>query len=121
MKFSFLLSVFAICSIVVLSCTKDKVPVVVEDPGACPDTISFSATVMPLINTNCSTSGCHDAANAGGYTLTNYSEVSANATVILNVMRHDAGFTPMPFGGNPLPADQIQHFDCWILQGKLDN
>jgi hypothetical protein len=121
MKYTTFLMFFAAALISVLSCTKDKVPVVVVDPAECPDTISFANSIMPMINMNCSTSGCHDVSASGGYVLTNYSEVEANATIILNVIRQDPGFSPMPQGANQLPQEVIQQFNCWIKQGKLDN
>jgi len=100
----------------VLACKKDKTP-----PAECVDAISFAVDVEPLIVANCSTSGCHDASAAGGYDLTSYVGIAANAPRILNVINHDAGFVPMPQGGDKLADSLIQKVDCWIRQGKLDN
>lgn len=105
----------------IVACTKDKVEVKEEMSSVCDAEISFATTIEPLINTNCSTSGCHDASASGGYVLTSHAEVSANADIILNVINHDQGVTAMPLGQNKLPDADIQNFDCWIQQGKQNN
>lgn len=102
------------------SCKKDKVDISNMNPN-CPDTISFVNQIEPIINQNCSTASCHDATQAGGYNLNGYPNISANADIILNVINHDAGFTAMPLGQPKLPDSSIQHFECWIEQGKLEN
>ncbi len=114
---------FVLMAVSVASCNKDKTliePVV--DNSACPDTISFAATVEPLIQANCSTSGCHDAATAtSGYNLEGYVNISTNANIISDVINHNSGPTPMPFGQPKLNDTLIQQFDCWVAQGTLDN
>lgn len=108
-----------------VSCTKDQAPappVITEIvlTTECPDTVFYNVTIKPLIDQNCTTSGCHDAAShTAGYDLTTYTNVSANADVILASM-HGITLTLMPLG-NALPAQSIQNFQCWINQGKLNN
>lgn len=108
----------AIC--LLMSCKQDKiVPFIVEEE--CPDQISFSQDVQPLINTNCSTSGCH-AAGFNSPTLLTHADVDANATSILARMQKDPTDSQlMPFGGPKLADSLIQKINCWIDQGKLDN
>ena len=102
------------------SCNKDKVPTFTS--SNCPDTIFYSAIVQPMIQQNCATSGCHSASSAAaGYNLEGHSNVSANATDILNVIRHEGSGTPMPLGQPKLSDAIIQQFECWIDQGKLNN
>ena len=102
-----------------LSCTKD----VTAEPfsGDCLDTISYSNFIQPLMNTNCNTSGCHDASSAGGLEFLNYNDISTNANVILSAINHDGIFTNMPLGETKLADSLIQQFQCWIAQGKLEN
>lgn len=101
------------------SCKKDKTQIVVND---CPDTISYSAKIAPLINQSCATTGCHAAGSAaGGYNLDGHANVSANAAIILNVIKHESGVTPMPAGAPKLADSLIQQVQCWINQGQLDN
>lgn len=110
---------FGYFSLQMTSCTKEKVPLPKLN-SSCPDTIKFQDYVLPLISTNCNTSGCHDS-GAGGYTLTNHAAISGNADIILKVIRYESGATPMP-QGQPKLADSVAiKLNCWILQGKLDN
>lgn len=110
--------VFMVVSI--SSCEKDKTSV--ATPDQCPDTISFSGIVEPIIQANCSTSGCHDAGtSASGYNLEGHGNISANANDILNVIRHESGVTPMPYFQPKLNDSIIEQFDCWVVQGKLNN
>ncbi len=103
------------------SCKKDKVQVTVND-ALCTDTISFINDIKPIFDVNCSTSGCHDSgSSAAGYTLNNHQNIALFADQSLGAMRHDGGFTPMPFGGTKLADSLIQKFECWIGQGKLNN
>jgi hypothetical protein len=93
------------------SCTKDKA----ETALVCPDTISFSTQIMPMINDNCI--GCH----SGQYSpdITNHAEIAANASKISKSIH--GTITLMPYNGDKLADSLIQHFDCWVKQGKLDN
>lgn len=99
-----------------LSCKKDKVPASTFDPN-CPDTISFSTQILPMMQNNCIS--CHDVGNGTGYVITNHTNISSNATAILNTLNG----TPqlMPQGGPALHDTLIQQFTCWVNQGKLNN
>lgn len=102
--------------LIVMACKKDQTV-----KPECFDSVSYANDVKPLMELNCSTAGCHDASAAGGYNLSTYSSVSANADRILNVLNHNAGYTPMPMGGNKLADSLIQKVECWVKQGALDN
>ncbi|MFK7787733.1 MAG: hypothetical protein AB8B56_21610 [Crocinitomicaceae bacterium] len=112
-------SLLAIALITTPSCNKDQVAEPI--PLECPDTISFATTVEPLIQQNCSTSGCHDASAAGGYNLEGHGNISTNANAILTAIRHENSGLPMPLGQPKLSDTIIQQVDCWIKQGALDN
>ena len=99
------------------SCKKDKAGLAI-DP-ACVDTVSFTQTILPLMETHCT--GCHNSGNTTGYTITNHTNISNNATAILNAMRGQGGFQQMPDGLPALPDTSIKKFECWIGQGKLNN
>lgn len=102
--------------VVTTSCRKDKVTSTL-DPN-CTDTIYFSQEILPLITDNCAS--CHDVGNTTGYTFTNHTNISANASSALNAMRGD-GFQLMPQNGPALNDSLIEKFNCWINQGKLNN
>jgi len=104
------------------SCTKDNVSQYSTSGSACSDTISFSATIQPLILQNCATSGCHDAGTqASGYNFTNHGTIAANASLMISAMRWESGVAQMPQGQPQLPDSLIQKFSCWIDQGKQNN
>lgn len=105
----------------VISCRKDKVEEVIPVEEECPEERSFSEDVLPILTTNCSTSGCHDAnTQSSGYTFETYEQIDEHAVIILSAMKHETS-SPMPQDGPKLPDSTIQTFDCWIKQGKLDN
>ena len=116
-------SIVSMSALTLFSCTKDKVEIDVNSINAnCPDTISCATQVEPVLNQSCATSGCHGGGGStNGYDLTNHANVSANANIILSVIRHESGVTPMPSGGAQLPDSVAQHIECWISQGKLNN
>jgi hypothetical protein len=97
------------------SCAKEKVPVITTTPD-CADSIHFSTQIGPMIQSNCIS--CHDVGGSAP-TLTNYVEISTNATAILSTLNG----TPqlMPQGGPALNDTLIQQFTCWISQGKPNN
>lgn len=102
----------------IASCNKDKTSIPVpEDPRQCPDTISFSGIIEPMIQQNCSTSGCHDATSAAsGYDLEGYGNISTNANAILSVIRHESGVVAMPYAQPKLNDSIIDQFDCWMIK-----
>jgi hypothetical protein len=53
--------------------------------------------------------------------LETHEQISTNANVILDVLQHNLGFVPMPYGGEKLADSLIQKMDCWIEQGQLNN
>jgi hypothetical protein len=106
--------------VILVSCTKEKVPVPVTtnapDPN-CPDTIKFSTTITSMMNDNCA--GCHS--NGGTPPdLTAYASISdnANASAILASMGPNG---TMPKFATKLADTTVQKFSCWISQGKLNN
>ena len=102
------------------SCNKDKTAP--QTPNECADTVSFSATIEPMIQANCATSGCHNAGSAAaGYNLEGHGNISSNANIILTVIRHESGVVPMPYFQPKLNDTIIKQVGCWINQGTLNN
>lgn len=105
------------------SCDKDQTePPVPVLPEQCPDTISFSGFVEPMIQQNCSTSGCHDAGTASAsYNLEGHANISLHANDILNAINHTAPAVAMPYFQPKLNDSIIEKFECWNIQGTLNN
>lgn len=84
--------------------------------------VSYIADVVPILETNCYS--CHDQANAfGGVILETHAQVKSyvDNSTLLGVIRHEAGFSPMPKGGNKLLDCDISKIEVWIAGGALDN
>ena len=94
--------------------------------NACNDcdtaTITYSAAVVPIINTNCK--GCHNPNFlSAGLDLTSYTNVK---TIALNgklagVVDHLTGFPAMPKGAAKLNDCKITQIKKWIAAGSLNN
>lgn len=105
------------------SCHNDKgllPPVPLPAPGssnAC-DSVKYSVDVVPVINAQCATSGCHDAGNPNG-DYTTYAGVKAkvdngsfnNRVFILKDMPQ----------GTTLSAADYNKLKCWYDKGALNN
>ncbi len=119
MRITYIILAIAIPIGCMLSCETDKVG---EQNQECPVSISFSNRIQPMIQTNCSTSGCHATPGPGKPALNTHAEISANALQIRNVIKKNPGEPQfMPLGGQKLADSLIQQFGCWIDQGLLDN
>ncbi len=90
--------------------------------------VYFDLQILPILQSNCAFSGCHDAASAeDGVILDSYENVVATADVepfqiddseIFEVLIDpDEGERMPPAPTDRLPADQIQLIATWILQG----
>lgn len=84
--------------------------------------VSFSGTVLPLIQNKCE--GCHSGADPEANTsLTNYEEVKflVDNQYLVEVMNWDAGYEPMPYNANKLPQCEIDMVQEWIDAGALND
>ena len=84
--------------------------------------VTFSGTINPILQNKCV--GCHNSNNASqGINLSAYSGVQ---TVALNgklygAVSHAAGYIPMPYNSNQLPACEIEQIRVWIDNGAPNN
>ena len=93
------------------------------------DTVYFANDILPMINSNCATTGCHDAiTHKEGVTLTNYNNIrgyvkpfNAGGSKLYEVcIKSGDERMPQP----PLPAltqAQLAKMIKWINQGALNN
>jgi hypothetical protein len=94
----------------------------VEDSEGCSSTldvqifsgISFSASIKPIIETNCAISGCHDG--SGNIDYNNFDNIKLNPSDIKS--RTQSG--DMPRNGT-LTAAEIDMIACWVDDGALNN
>ncbi|MFC5269741.1 hypothetical protein [Adhaeribacter terreus] len=92
-----------------------------------PNTVYFQRDVLPILLSNCTMSGCHNATDReDGVVLDNYANVMATADVrpgnaggsdLFEVLVEDDKDKRMPYGRNSLTEAQIQIIQTWINQG----
>ncbi len=85
--------------------------------------VTFAGTITPLLNTYGCT-GCHSGtAPSGNFVLTSYNGVKAKVDDgrLFGAINHQAGFRPMPQGGNKMAACDINKFKAWIDRGASNN
>ena len=92
-------------------------------PGGCSmDTVTYSETILPILQRECYT--CHDnLSQNGGISLEGYSKVLATVDngSLLGAIRHDVGFSAMPDDRPKLDACTIGKVEKWVADGALDN
>jgi len=97
-----------------------------------PDTVYFQQQVLPILVSNCSLSGCHDAASRqDGVVLTSYQSVIQSGEVRAfrpndseiweKINEHDPDDRMPPPPRNPLTAEQKALIYKWIMQGAQNN
>jgi hypothetical protein len=96
--------------------------------------ISFTEYINPILEVNCSFSGCHSGQNpANGIDLTTWAGVTADPSIVFPgepdlsrlvwAIEKRAGVSPMPPIGytSPLTLNQIRAIRTWIDEGALNN
>lgn len=97
-----------------------------------PDTVYFQNDVLPLLVSNCSTSGCHDSETAeDGVILVDYASVMATGEIKTGdpndselyekIMETDPEERMPPSPNNPLTSEQKNIIKKWIEQGAKNN
>jgi hypothetical protein len=124
MKKKALITAFSLICLLgmVESCYFDKADVLYPDVNCVTTGITYSNFVATIMNTQCATSSCHDAARAAsGANLSTYATTKSYATsskaAFLGSMRHASGFSNMPKGTSQLPACTINKIEAWITAG----
>lgn len=90
-----------------------------------PDSVYFEQQILPLLVSNCSQSGCHNAGSAqDGIVLTSYSNLMNTAGTnelweVINETDPDKIMPPPP--ESPLTSAQISLIQTWIQQGAQNN
>ena len=94
------------------------------------DTVYFVNDILPLINSNCAMSGCHDAVTrADGVQLTSYTTImnyvragnASRSELYEVIVKTDPGDRMPPPPRAPLTATQIANIQKWINQGAKNN
>lgn len=106
------------------SCTKDTA-IVPAAPPVCDSThVSYSKSIVPIINANCAIGGCHGSPlGASAVDLTVYANVKNevaddvdNNSILCRLQGTTCG-PQMPLYGRPLNAAYIDTFELWKSGG----
>lgn len=83
---------------------------------------AYAADIQPILDKHCK--GCHSGAAAQkGIVLDTYTATSAsvNSGRLLGAIRHEAGFTAMPYGGSKMSDCEIRKIEKWVDAGAQNN
>ena len=88
----------------------------------------FAADILPILNSNCNSSGCHNTSTAGGgYIFDNYNEVKSalnndSARVMSSIIQDNStNVEYMPKGGGKLSDCEISKITIWVSSGAPNN
>lgn len=85
-----------------------------ESNEVCNPQTSWQTDILPILETRCAISECHDGITRRNFT--SYEEVKQYAFSIKQRTINRS----MPFDG-PLPQDQIDKIACWVDNGAVEN
>ncbi len=109
------------------SCYYDKADILYPDGNVPCDTsvtAKFSSDVLPVMNANCNTTGCHNTISAAnGIILDTYAGVKAQTSNgrLMGSINQKSGFSAMPKGASKLPTCSITKIQQWINSGTPNN
>ena len=98
-------------SFLMSSCTKD-------DPTPA-DGISYSTSIVPILETNCNITGCHNGDNSGISNFTVFDNVKSSAAAIKTKTAN--GSMPKASSGLTLTQAEKDLIAKWVDQGALNN
>jgi hypothetical protein len=84
--------------------------------------VSFNATVMPILKTNCT--GCHSGVSpSAGIDLNSYATVKVQAanSSLVGSITHTLGYNPMPSRTAYLSNCEISQIKAWVKEGINNN
>lgn len=118
------LLIVIICLIIAASCKYNVKEELYGVPPPCDTTnVTYSSTIVGIINTYTCLS-CHSGGTPiGGFSLEDYSHVKAKVDQgrLFGAINHSPGFTPMPNGLAKMNQCDINKVKAWIDAGAPDN
>jgi hypothetical protein len=112
-------------AIIFSSCYDRKAQELYPDTSVCDTTtVTFSATILPIVSQHCAVSGCHNSTSTGnGLIYTHYADLAVVASngQLINAIKHQGGLDPMPKNLPMLDACTINKIVRWVNQGYQNN
>ncbi len=113
------------CFLVILSysfqaCTNENEEDIEPDDEEerCVESVSLSNDIIPIINQNCASSGCH-VSGTNRVDLSLKENILQHAEQIKDFTQSD--YMPPEGSGKQLSESQKESIFCWVDQGALDN
>lgn len=122
MKLKIVLFSFAVISLAVFSCKKEKAEE--PDPTPTPISVSFATDIQPIFQQSCGTGGtCHGSTNAadGKVYETHAGAAAVSGAKTKGAINHSPGFEPMPKDLGKLSSTKIAKIEAWIDGGMKDD
>lgn len=124
---------FILTSMLFMQCKHEPDFIVEPEPKPCdPDSVYFENEVLPILQSSCALSGCHDVASAQEGIVLNSYETLMNSNVIVpgnpddselfeKITEDDPDKRMPPPPALPLSAEQQETIRKWISQGARNN
>jgi uncharacterized membrane protein len=111
---------FLLTVLILPACTSDKDD---PEPDCITTNVSYSATIVPIMATNCNSCHSGPSPNAGIVTSTHAGLVDAAITKgrLLGAINHETGFSPMPQNQSRLPQCPRSQIGAWVNDGAPNN
>lgn len=125
MKIIFYCFVFTLSAAFFASCYYDKAELLYPTAAGNCDTVgvvSYSAKVVPILNTQCYS--CHIGASAGGGIVMGTHSTDKAIAVngkLFGSINHSPGFSPMPKGSPKMNVCDIAIIKKWVNAGSPNN
>jgi hypothetical protein len=104
-------------------CSHDREEMV--EPTAVCDTITvtYTLTVLPIVQTRCALPECHVAGGNGTGDFTTYAGLRTQADNghLVPAVQRTPGAIPMPPDGSMIPECDIRAIVAWVNAGALEN
>ena len=126
-KTFFAFTIFSLTLLLAVSCGKDSTTVDYTANADCSAIVSADNTytngIKAIIDGNCATAGCHNAATASeGIDMSDYAKtknVFKNKDALCTI-HHGSGCKAMPDGLPKLSDATINMIDCWVKNGYVE-
>lgn len=118
----FLLLLFAIGLLLLNGCYYDNEEELYPNSFCDTANVTYAASILPIIQANCATPGCHVAGGSGNGNFTVFADVAAKVADgrFLSTVRRESGAIAMPPDGPLRPCD-LQKIEIWIANGAPNN
>lgn len=85
--------------------------------------VTWSLTIVPLLQTHCALPTCHVSGGNGTGNFTTYAGVMTQVDngKLLKAVQHLPGAIPMPPDGSMIPACDIARLQAWVNAGAEEN